>query len=308
MSDRINFVYIMGHGYSGSTLLTFLLGAHPQIATIGELYIAPRSKTSPEEFLCSCKTPIRDCSFWQQVTRGMEERGHDFDVWDSDLEFRAPDGGVSDVILRAVQRGRLLETAREIGLRTVPKARRELGRLLRRHEDLVRVISRIKGAGTFLDSSKRPERAVYMQRIPAFDMKVIHLIRDGRAVSYSSMKNLGIGPQEAADSWVADNSASELAKSHFPAERWMTLRHEDVCARPDEMLQKVYEFIGVPAKDGVRDFRAAEQHIIGNRMRLANTSEIRLDERWKQALTPEQMTVIEDRVGPLNRRYGYGRL
>jgi hypothetical protein len=308
MSDRINFVYIMGHGYSGSTLLTFLLGAHPQIATIGELYIAPRSKTSPEEFLCSCKTPIRDCSFWQQVTRGMEERGHGFDVWDSDLEFRAPGGGVSDVILRAVQRGRLLETAREVGLRTVPAARRELHRLLRRHEDLVQVISRIKGAGTFLDSSKRPERAVYMQRIPAFDMKVIHLVRDGRAVSWSSMKNLGITAAEAADSWVADNSASELAKSHFAADRWLTLRHEDVCARPDETLQKVYEFIGVPAQDGVRDFRSVEQHIIGNRMRLSNTSEIRLDERWKQALTPEQMAMIEGRVGPLNRRYGYASL
>jgi hypothetical protein len=25
--------YIMGHGYSGSTLLTFLLAAHPEIAT-----------------------------------------------------------------------------------------------------------------------------------------------------------------------------------------------------------------------------------------------------------------------------------
>jgi len=30
-------LYLMGHGYSGSTLLTFLLGSHPQIATIGEL-------------------------------------------------------------------------------------------------------------------------------------------------------------------------------------------------------------------------------------------------------------------------------
>ena len=43
-------------------------------------------------------------------------------------------------------------------------------------------------------------------------------------------------------------------------------------------------------------------------MRLASTSEIRLDESWKQALKPEQMTTIDQLVAPLNRRYGYGTL
>src|SRR4051794_29494183 len=103
-------VYIMGHGYSGSTLLTFLLGSHPQIATIGELGIAPRirEELQPDEYLCSCRTPVRDCGFWQRVSREMKERGHDFDIWEADLDFRAPAGGVADVVLRAVQRGALL--------------------------------------------------------------------------------------------------------------------------------------------------------------------------------------------------------
>lgn len=305
-----NLVYIMGHGYSGSTLLTFLLGSHPQIATIGELGIAPLAKNgrNPDEFLCSCRTPIRSCGFWQRVTREMEERGHAFDIWDADLEFRAPGGGISDVLLRAVQRGPLLESARSVGLAVVPPARRRLADLLSRIEALAETVTGIKGCNTFLDSSKRPERAVYMRRIPSFDMKVIHLVRDGRAVSWSSMKNLGIGPEEAADSWLADNRGAEHARRHFPKDRWMTLRHEDVCADPLGTLAKVYGFIGVPAKNGVHDFRAYEHHIIGNRMRLASTSEIRLDERWKTALTPEQMKLIDKKVAPLNERYGYGAL
>jgi hypothetical protein len=40
-------------------------------------------------------------------------------------------------------------------------------------------------------------------------------------------------------------------------------------------------------------------------MRLASTSEIKLDETWKQALAAEQLAVIAPRVAPLNRRYGY---
>jgi hypothetical protein len=302
-------VYIMGHGYSGSTLLTFLLGAHPEIATVGELGIAEQAKrqTSPEKYLCSCHAPVRSCDFWQRVRRGMGERGHEFDIWDSDLDFRARGGGIADVILRAVQRGPVLEAARSVGVRVVPRARRELGRILSRIESLAEVVTGLHGSRVFLDSSKRPERAVFMRRIPSFDMRVIHLVRDGRAVSWSGMKNLGIGPEEAAASWVADNRASEQARRYFPQDRWMTLRHEDLCADPKGTLDRVYGFLDI-ASNGLHDFRSVEQHIIGNRMRLSSTAEIRLDERWKTALTPEQMLAIERQVGFFNERYGYGSL
>lgn len=311
MTDSINLLYIMGHGYSGSTLLTFLLGVHPEIATVGEMGIAPRAKGKgrPDEFLCSCKTPIRECDFWQQVTEGMERRGYAFDVWETAHEFRARGGGLTDAVLRAVQRGPLFEAARQVALGTFPRARRELRRILRYNEALVRVVTAIKRCRTFLDSSKRPERAVYLRRVPSLDVKVIHLVRDGRAVSYSSMKNLGLGPAEAAESWIADNRSSEHARRYFPADRWMSLRYEDLCADPPAALGRIYRFAGVQPKNGAEeDFRAVEQHIIGNRMRLSNTSEIRLDERWKTALTAEQMQVIESRVGAMNRRYGYDGL
>jgi len=301
-------VYIMGHGYSGSTLLTFLLGSHPEIATIGELGIAPRAKTTPEEYFCSCRERIRDCGFWQRVTQEMAERGHPFDIWDADLDFRAPGSLLSDVVLRAVQRGPLLETARAAALRVMPRARRELSRVLDRIEALAETVTGIKGGSTFLDSSKRPERATLMHRFGDFDMRVIHLVRDGRAVSWSTMKNLNVDAQEATRSWLADNHGCEHARRFFPARQWMTLRYEDLCAAPEATLTRLYDFIGVPAKNGLHDFRSFEHHIIGNRMRLSTTSEIRLDESWKEALTPEQMAYVDQRVAPLNRRYGYGPL
>lgn len=305
-----NVVYIMGHGYSGSTLLTFLLGTHPRIATIGELGIAPlaKDKLHPEEYLCSCRTPIRDCDFWRRVKAEMAGRGHDFDIWDADLEFRASGGGVADVLLRAVQRGPVLETARGLGLRVVPRARQEMRRVLSRIESLIESVLEIKGSKTFLDSSKRPERAVFMRRIPSLDMRVIHLVRDGRAVSWSNIKNLGLNPEEAARSWVADNTGAEHARRYFPEDRWMTLRYEDLCADPDEALYRIHKFAGLPVTNGFHHFRNADHHIIGNRMRLSATSEIRLDTSWKQALQQEQMAVIEQRVSALNRRYGYGPL
>ena len=223
-------VYIMGHGYSGSTLLTFLLGTHPRIATIGELGIAQQAKesTAPEEYLCSCHSPVRDCGFWQRVSREMAERGHPFDIWDADLDFRARDGVLADVLLRAVQRGPVLEAARSAGLSVVPGARRERDRIISRIGSLADIVTGIKGCDVFLDSSKRPERATLMQRSGAFDMRVIHLVRDGRAVSWSSMKHLSLPPEDAARSWLADNQGSEHARRYFPSDRWMTLRYEDL--------------------------------------------------------------------------------
>jgi hypothetical protein len=301
-------VYIMGHGYSGSTLLTFLLGTHPQIATIGELGIAPQAKEElegPEEYLCSCLTPVRQCDFWRRVSQEMAARGHDFDVWDADLDFRARDGGVADVILRAVQRGPVLETARDLGIQIVPGARRERDRIVSRIDSLAEIVSQIKGCDVFLDSSKRPERATLMQRSGKFDLRVVHLVRDGRAVSWSSMKHLKIGPAEAARSWIADNRASEHARRYFPAHKWMTLRYEDLCADPDATLRRIHAFADIPSRNGFHNFRATDHHIIGNQMRLSSTSEIRLDESWKQALAPEQIALIDRLVAPLNRRYGY---
>jgi len=303
-------VYIMGHGYSGSTLLTFLLGTHPQIATIGELGIAPRAKAEvrPEDYLCSCRTPVRDCGFWQRVSREMSERGHPFDIWDADLDFRAREGGIADVLLRAVQRGPVLETARTAGIHLVPAARREMDRVVSRIGALAEIVAAIKGCDVFLDSSKRPERATLMQRSGQFDLRVVHLVRDGRAVSWSSIKHLGIGPEDAARSWLSDNQASEQARRFFRPDHWMTLRYEDLCADPDGTLARIHAFAGIPSRNGFHNFRATDHHIIGNQMRLSSTSEIRMDESWKAALTPEQMATIDRLVAPLNRRYGYGAL
>ena len=56
---------------------------------------------------------------------------------------------------------------------------------------------------------------------------------------------------------------------------------------------------------GARLPRSFEHHVIGNGMRLDTTSEIRLDERWRTALTPADLAVFEAEAGALNRQLGY---
>ena len=116
-----------------------------------------------------------------------------------------------------------------------------------------------------------------------------------------------IGPWlEGARSWAASLARCEELRRTIPSESWLTIRHEDLCRDPRATLARIFGFLGVSAPAGdLRDSRAGDHHIIGNRMRLSKISEIRLDERWRTELTPDQLRAIERIAGPGLARYRY---
>jgi hypothetical protein len=301
---KTNFVFVMAHSFSGSTLLSFLLGAHPEVATVGEMYISPAFNT--DDYLCSCGRPIDECPFWRQVSREMESRGVPFNVRDSDTSFRTDGlGRLTYRMLTFEPRGRLLEAARRAAVHFLPGARRELERRLRVNQALVDVVTEMRGVNVFVDTSKRPGRALLLRWVPTFDTRVIHLVRDGRGVVRSATRNLGRTVEEGARSWAASIQSAEQVQRRFSPDCWLTVRHEDLCLDTGRELERIFRFIGVTPGLQVSDFRGFEHHIIGNRMRLDKASEIRLDERWRTELTPSQIRSVERIAGPELRRYGY---
>jgi hypothetical protein len=44
---------------------------------------------------------------------------------------------------------------------------------------------------------------------------------------------------------------------------------------------------------------------VGNGMRLDTSSEIQLDERWREVLGPEELATFDQVAGDVNRRLGY---
>ncbi|HWM93182.1 MAG TPA: sulfotransferase [Thermoanaerobaculia bacterium] len=301
-----NFTFVMAHSFSGSTLLSFLLGAHPEIATVGEMFIA--QGIDPETYLCSCGERIAECPLWRRVSLEMAARGIPYDVRRNEASFSANGiGRVSHLLLAAEPRGAVMEAARGAALALIPGAKRELDRRLRINEALAEVILEMRGARAFVDASKRPGRLLHLRRISSLDIRVIHLVRDGRAVARSFMRNLGRSAEEGARSWAASTHDAERVRRLFPAERWLTLRHEDLCREPESNLDRVLQFMGVAPEGRVPDFRSADHHIIGNRMRLSHTSEVRLDERWRTEMPPESIRAVERIAGEALERYGYAR-
>lgn len=304
---KTRFAFILAHSFSGSTLLSFLLGTHPEIATVGEMFIAPSHNTG--DYPCSCGEPIDRCAFWRQVSDEMAARGVPFDVRGADSSLTAASyGRLGSRVVWAEPRGAFLEGVRRAALRLMPGVRRELDRRIAVNRHLAEVVLGLRNGRVFVDATKRPGRALLLRRDPQLDLQVIHLVRDGRAVSRSTIRNLGRTVEDGARSWAASMRRCEDLRRSLPAERWLTVRHEDLCRDPQEALGRIFGFLGVSPEetgDFRGDFRASDHHIIGNRMRLSRTSEIRLDERWRTELAPDQLRTVERIAGPELHRYGY---
>lgn len=319
--------YILAASHSGSTLLSMLLGSHPQIATVGEMALSPNSMGNLDRYRCSCGSFIRQCSFWLKVKEGMGRRGCDFDLARAGTDYRNVESRYARRLLGPLHRGRFLESVRDGALFISPAWRRHLSEVHERNAVLASAVSEIAKADILVDSSKIALRLKYLLRNPELEVKVIRLIRDGRAVALTYMdpavyadakdpnrRGGGMGGDrkserlcmhEAAYEWRRCMEEAEHILRQVPPERRMEIRYEDYCREPEASLAHIHEFLGVTPGRQPKEFRSVEQHVVGNGMRLDTTSEIRLDERWREILTERDLRIFDQVAGAMNRRHGY---
>lgn len=297
----IDVTYILAPGHSGSTLLGLLLGAHPLIATVGELKVVPSSFRSGE--LCSCGKRMDRCGFWQQVARCLSEKGLDMHSEGFQTHPRH-NRSLAQRLIASQVRGPLWERARALAMRAWPGARRCRQHTVEHNAAIIRTILDITGRRLFLDTSKDASRLRYLDESGMFNIKVLHMIRDGRAVSYSLIRK-GLDASQAARDWVFDHVQAERLRMKMNPDRWMEVRYEELCANADHTLFSVCRFLGVAPEQRTLDFRSGENHILGNRMRLTKVDRITLDVSWRSELVGGALAAVEAITGNLNRRYGY---
>lgn len=296
--------YVASPSYSGSTLLTFLLGTHPDVSTVGEMK-GRLYATLDVPKRCSCGSALVDCPFWNEVRRRLEARGVACDLRDLDTYFHAPASRVVDALLRARVRGPLFEALRDAGLRVWPGARRELARLVERNRALADVVCEIQGGRVLLDSSKDAVRLELLADSGAFDLRVLHLLRDGRGTANSFRKRDGFPVARGARRWRTAHESFLALFERLPRESVLRVHYEDLARDPRATVDAVLAFLGLPTGGASLDWRAAEHHVFGNEMRLAGSSEIRLDESWRSELSAADLAAFHREAGALNRACGY---
>jgi hypothetical protein len=301
-------LYIAGHGRSGSTLLEQILAQGEDLVAVGELRHA-WDRGMREDQLCGCQLPFSRCPFWGRVL---------------DRAFGA--GAVADATGALALKARVDRT-RFIPSMMLPLASRRFREEQHRYTDLyVRLLRGVQehtGASTVVDSSKDPSSLYLLALCPEIDLRVLHLVRDARAVahSWSQYKRRPeitghtawmprYDPRRTALEWAARNLIIEAAQHLAGAYR--RIRYEDLLAAPRQVVGGVLEGLldGQQLPQGLEDgmFRASRRihSVAGNPIRFRKGDvELSPDESWKTAMAPGMQWSVTALAAPMLRRYGY---
>lgn len=299
-------VYLAGTGYSGSTLLSFLFDAHPDVVSVGE-FPAPRWETPDYE--CSCGAKLRECPFFGHVAALLTRGGVMFNPGGMDLRLRYTRIPLLNRVLVANLRSRSLTLSRDRLVRVIPGLMDRLDHYVARNEAFIQAALEVAGARVFFDANKTHRRLPLLKRSRRIALKVIHLIRDPRAQSNSAVRHHpGMSVGAAAAAWVRVHKAIEWYVADLPEEDKARLRYEDFCAQPESEYRRLCDFMGVAPREPPMRLQTTAHHIIGNPMRTTSDREVfvRLDTRWRTELPASAQREVMRRAGSLARDYGYG--
>ncbi|HUF40141.1 MAG TPA: sulfotransferase [Anaerolineales bacterium] len=295
-AEKIPYVFIMGLAHCGSTLLTFLVNAHPEIASVGEIerlrLFIPDSWSRKTDG-CSCGRSFYACPFWNRALAGFAARGHGFDKIDY-FNYTPPQKQIADEKLKA----------------------------------FVEAVLDVTGKRVFLDASKQPALIEPLFANPYLDVRVINLYRDARASINAWLKDLNPEASHLSAranrlenvlfrtfhawrvirSWRQKERERQAVLASLPVERVLSVKYETLAAAPRETMEKIFAFLGVEAGQGtVEGFKSSvEHHIIGNPMRISGQERIVVDESWRTEMQANTLHLFRLLGGErLNREMGY---
>lgn len=307
-SERVSVLYIAGAGRSGSTLLELILGNLSGYSSVGEVryfweYWADRG------WLCGCGRLLagysmgdRPCPFWSEVIA------------------RLPKEKLDQLRTEAER----FDRTRNLPLFAVPlgNTRKPPQSLIDGTGQLYRAIWEVSGRQVIVDSSKVPSHLYILQQVPDIDLRVLHLVRDARAVAYSWNKRpkQELGKAHPGTAMPASSTLKSLvvwnvenvyaAKFGRRANHYAVMRYEDFTSSPAVVLKEALSQLGL---DGSAldlhngKFSGLLTHSVGgNPLRFGRTEfQIKPDNEWQQSLTGSARLWQGLVAYPLLRRFGY---
>jgi hypothetical protein len=295
------YAFITSYPHSGSTLLNMLINLRPDVCSLGELYSCyPLSKDikDPEKFQCSCGLPLKQCGYWSSINEAVSDISNqicDFD--DYRLMPKFSNIKYIDHLYNALWGPAWLEGLNDKLLPFLPFRKKWFAALVKRHEYLFDGVFSTTKTKCFVDSSKSPYLGKFF---PYFHrehiVKIIHLFRDPIQVAASMKRNLGVlfDPACISENWISHEKEANRYFRYYQknnAVHWVS--YEQLSQEPEMTLKGVFEFLGLESGSINIDLLSKQQHIVGNTMRfLRNFDGIRVDDRWKNELTSNEIQII----------------
>ena len=298
------YIYLLTCEHSGSTLLAFILASHPQIASVGEL---AGNIPADRSYKCSCGVSMQECLFWRRVIAKMSERGFPVEVGQFDLNILPNTQTLlMDFFLHYFPHIKI-EKVKLLFLKSFfPSIWENISYKIQKNMAFAEVICDIKNASIFFDSSKDIYRLRFLKELTDYPIKVIHLVRNGKAVVKSLMKREKYSPDKAVKTWVWMNKMIErIKKLYFKDEDWLFIRYEDLCYNLDDCLNRVAYFLGISNTFNLLPFVKSHFHIVGNTMRHTFNGIIRPPLNQKVNLPYDVEKLFNSLALDFYKKYGY---
>lgn len=299
MNQESQLVYILGAGHSGSTLLNLLLNGHSQILGLNEIqqigkYMGRKSRDNRLQ-----------TDFWQDVKQRYELTTKEPFTSVSQIHWKkAPIWHKTDLKQWTNEPNFLTYLAAWKTLRHCQA--QDFAQWSQYNYSLFSCIVEKSGKKILIDSSKHWQRLYLLQKSGLFNIKVIHLVRDGRAVVNSYLRkfdDFNVGLRR----WTHRTVSAFFLQPEFERSHWVQLHYEDLATQPDTILNNLCNFLYVDYEPQMLHYRQnAAVGMRGNdRVDRCQDETIVLDERWKWELSRLNLVRFSLLGGWLNTYYGY---
>ena len=307
---KVKVLFIAGEGRSGSTIIGDILGQMDGFFSVGELfYIWDRGLI--QNWRCSCGFSFDECPVWSEVI--ARAFGGRLQV-DAEKLLRMREQLHTRHLLPLPKRKGLQERVALMG-----EYQEALGQLYH-------AVQAVTGSRVVVDGSGYPAQAYLLQTIPGIELYVLHLIRDSRAVVYSSTarkKKVVADVEGKYDHYMGSDSllVSSLLWDMYcsvterlwgeDSERYAVMRYEDFVENPRASIERCVSFVGEERLElpfvGAREVMLGKTHTFsGNPSRFRQGSKvIRLDNEWESKMSSLQRALVTTVTFPWLTRYGY---
>lgn len=169
---------------------------------------------------------------------------------------------------------------------------------------LFRAISAANGRSrVVVDSSKSYERLERLLADSHLDVRVIHLVRDGRAVAMSKAR-AGLSTAASLRQWATRQAHLQELLAPVNRSEIALVRYEDLVADPTATIRKLHAWMGVdPSGTDIK--QPSHQHACAGNERFRRDRPVRLDSRFAEDYSPWNWAMLSVRNYRPLHRYGY---
>lgn len=290
--SRKQVVFILGTGYCGSTLVELVLGSHAKVFALGEIsHLA--YKFNNKKIDKFCRICEGECSFWDKKANKL----------------------IRDAYLLQPQNSLMRRLFNS-----------PIKSLLNRHRNIYHYLFEWSNSDILIDSSKSiwwtKMQLKYNYHWRKMKPILIFVVRDGRAVVNSNLrKDRTKSIEQVTQTWVQQMRTLQDFYNSFQYSK-ATVQYEAFATSPASVVKDLCKLLKINFTDTMLEYWKHEHHVVsgnpGTRSLIlqhnglksrtkdefyAHDPSIRLDLRWKQELSTENLAYFQHYAGDFNKQF-----